>query len=174
MALPLDSLRNNFEVLKIILDNCNFFQIVKQLRKSYPYNIDGKALFKEFQLPNKARKQSLIAKYLETNNLKFEFSKRDRLFSLEKYYNKYLMYYHLEIDEISVGAHFGIYYDDENIRFLLFGGQLDLLLKNLYHEQIDTYRYCALNDQDVINITSEVLHLCHSIFDEFIRHIEEK
>lgn len=107
MELQLDSLRNNEKFFKEILDKIDFYNQVKSLRETYPYLKDGNWSFKENKIPDKKKKQEIIEKLLNSLGYQYKFSKRDRLFSLKKYFNEYLMYCHIEIDETSLGGHFG-------------------------------------------------------------------
>jgi|GEM_PF-1853886 len=171
MELQLDSRRNNQEFLKEILDEISYSYKLINLRDRFPYHKNGIRLYDLNKLPSKKRKKEIIEHILTKVKYNFDFLSEARLFSFKRQFNNYIMYCHVEIDETSIGGHFGVYIYNLDFENYLFGGQLDSLLKDLYNIEIETYRYCAITEDDVKETTYSILQIFEDIFDELKRRL---
>jgi sporulation protein YlmC with PRC-barrel domain len=172
--MKLNFLQNNRDSLKLILDNINFYTRVVEMKETYLYEHHGVFVGKMYDLKSKEKKILLISTLLESMQIKFSLSKKDRIFSIvdEKGNLNYRL--NIEFDETGIGGSFGIFTNKKLvISNLLWGGMFEFILQDFYNYEIKTYRFCTLDEEEVEIITKKILAIFNDFVEEFNRHIDK-
>ncbi|WP_367914948.1 hypothetical protein [Leadbetterella sp. DM7] len=172
MELQLDSLRNNQDFFKEILNNINFYDRVVYLKERYPYYKNGKRFYDFNKLPDKNEKKSIIEKTLKGVGYPIDFRKQEWVFSLNKEKDNFITIGRIKIDESSIGGTIGVYYKEEEPQFLIWGNLFDNLIQKFNGYENETYRFCALNNIDIDHITLEIIKIFEDFSNEFYHKIK--
>lgn len=171
MESRLDFLQNKEVIIKSILDKISFYSRILHLKETHPYEIDGIFAGKMYDLQSCEKKIMLISKFLNDMNIKFKIAKRERLFLIGRNVDDFYVVLSIEYDETAVGGAFGIYEGKNDSEGLfIWGGMFEMILVNLYNYDNKFYRFCTIDEDEVKDITSQILQLFNDFADEFRLH----